>query len=92
MWKMVQDLFRLDIVKHMLDNHMMEYVRRDEMLKIALATMGQAKASVIRKNPASAARVSTLCRLRRLARCHSLRDRFLSGSFSGAGHITKDFV
>ena len=31
----------------------------------------------------------TLCRLGPLARCHSLRDRFLSGPFSWVGHIAK---
>ena len=62
-WKIFQDLFRLDIVEHMVENHMMEYLRGNEMqivtvdcsVKIALATMGQAKASAIKKNPASAA-------------------------------------
>ena len=34
----------------------------------------------------------TLCRLKPLANCHSLRDRFLSGPFSWVGHIAKDFV
>ena len=34
----------------------------------------------------------TLYRLRPSARCHSLRDRFLSGPFSWVGHIAKDFV
>ena len=72
--KIVQGLFRLNILEHMVENHMMEHLRRDEMqkitvdrtVKIALATMVQAKAAAIRSIPASAAYSETDHRRREL--------------------------